>query len=149
MSNKLKLLCMLALFACSILSSQLTPASSANSILLEHIGPQDASSPEIVIKVGSPAKSEGTTVLVGKEELEWLAKTFSESSSAKVRSPLPYGTYSVEVRSDKAVPRKYLIQPEDMDRILGQLFKKLNARGVQSPDSLVSLRAMLNTYRRE
>jgi hypothetical protein len=143
--NKSRLIVLAAaLGALLVLSTGNAFARPVETMSFRHIGPEDASIPDISIQVGDTNKSVGTSIFLNENEYAFLSCAIKHSAASRPDMPRPFGTFQVSLFSDSTIVHSLIIQPERMDAILQRLSARLQKSGAVVPDLLLRLEAMLN-----
>jgi len=137
-----------ALGAFLVLCAGNTLARPVEKIAFQHIGPEDASIPDISVQVGDTSKSVGTSIFLNEKKYAFLSCSLKNAATSTPNAPRQFGTFQVSMFSDHTVVRRFIIQPERMDAILQALNARLHRSGTAVPDLLVRLEVMLNPARK-
>ena len=133
-----------ALGAFLVLFAGNTLARPVEKLAFQHIGPEDASIPDISVQVGDTDKSVGTSIFLNKKEYEFLSCSLKNAATSRPKVPRPFGTFQVSTFLDHTIVRRFIIQPDRMDAILQALNARLQRSGTAVPDLLLRLEVMLN-----
>lgn len=133
-----------ALGAFLVLFAGNTLARPVEKLAFQHIGPEDASIPDISVQVGDTDKSVGTSIFLSEKEYEFLSCSLKNAATSRPNVPRPFGTFQVSTFLDRTLVRRFIIQPDRMDGILQALNARLQRSGTAVPDLLLRLEVMLN-----